>query len=73
MGVEVPIGALRPFSGHWWIAGGWAVDLFLGEQTRVHDDVDVAVLRRDEHELVELVGAERVGEISCAPTGSTCC
>ena len=22
----------------WWIAGGWAVDLFLGEQTRDHED-----------------------------------
>lgn len=32
----------------WWIAGGWAIDLFLGEQTREHEDVDVAILRKDE-------------------------
>lgn len=32
----------------YWIAGGWAIDLFLGEQTREHEDVDVAILRRDE-------------------------
>jgi len=31
----------------WWIAGGWALDLFLGFQTRTHDDLDVGVLRRD--------------------------
>jgi hypothetical protein len=31
----------------WWIAGGWALDLFLGFQTRAHDDLDVGVLRRD--------------------------
>jgi len=31
----------------WWIAGGWALDLFLGSQTRAHDDLDVGVLRRD--------------------------
>jgi aminoglycoside-2''-adenylyltransferase len=31
----------------WWIAGGWALDLFLGFQTRAHDDLDVGVLRRN--------------------------
>lgn len=32
----------------WWVAGGWALDLFLGGWTREHDDLDVAILRRDE-------------------------
>jgi hypothetical protein len=32
----------------WWIAGGWAIDLFAGASTRDHDDVDVAVLRPDQ-------------------------
>lgn len=31
----------------WWIAGGWALDLFLGFQTRPHGDLDVGILRRD--------------------------
>jgi hypothetical protein len=31
----------------WRIAGGWAIDLFLGEQTRAHGDIDVAMLRDD--------------------------
>jgi hypothetical protein len=31
----------------WWIAGGWALDLFLGGAPRPHKDLDVAVLRRD--------------------------
>ncbi|HEX9084721.1 MAG TPA: hypothetical protein VF836_08280, partial [Gemmatimonadaceae bacterium] len=31
----------------WWIAGGWALDLFLNETSRVHADLDVGVLRRD--------------------------
>jgi hypothetical protein len=35
----------------WWIAGGWALDLFLGTQTRAHEDLDVLVLRRDQHEI----------------------
>lgn len=32
----------------WWIAGGWAIDLFIGEETREHDDIDVQILRRDQ-------------------------
>src|SRR5262249_45482977 len=32
----------------WWICGGWALDLFLDRETRRHDDLDVAVLRRDQ-------------------------
>ena len=29
------------------IDGGWAVDALLGQQTRVHEDLDVAVLHAD--------------------------
>lgn len=32
----------------WWIAGGWAIDLHLGHQSREHGDLDVLVLRRDQ-------------------------
>jgi hypothetical protein len=32
----------------WWIAGGWAIDLFLGRQTRPHADTDIALLRGTE-------------------------
>lgn len=32
----------------WWIAGGWASDLFVGRQTRTHGDIDVLLLRRDQ-------------------------
>ena len=31
----------------WWFAGGWALDLFLNQTSRVHADLDVGVLRRD--------------------------
>jgi hypothetical protein len=31
----------------WWIAGGWAIDLFMGAQTRTHKDLDVGVRRAD--------------------------
>jgi len=38
----------KDIDSEWWIAGGWAIDLFLGEQTRQHEDIDVAILREDE-------------------------
>jgi len=44
-------GVMRGYRRPWYIAGGWAIDLFLGQETRAHDDVDVAVLRDDQSEL----------------------
>ncbi|MEZ5934809.1 MAG: hypothetical protein R3F54_23315 [Alphaproteobacteria bacterium] len=38
----------------WAIAGGWAVDLYLGRVTRHHGDLEIAVLRRDQWELHDL-------------------
>ncbi|MCL4541605.1 MAG: hypothetical protein M1396_04620 [Chloroflexi bacterium] len=39
---------LTDFDRPWFIAGGWAIDLFLGRQTRAHKDVEIAVLRQDQ-------------------------
>jgi hypothetical protein len=36
------------FSAPWLVAGGWAIDCFLGRITRKHHDVDILVLRRDQ-------------------------
>ncbi len=32
----------------YWLFGGWAVDFWVGEVTRPHDDIDVVVGRADE-------------------------
>ncbi|MBU9721678.1 nucleotidyltransferase domain-containing protein [Bacillus alkalicola] len=32
---------------NWWIAGGWALDIYLGRKTREHDDIDIVILRED--------------------------
>ncbi len=32
----------------WAVCGGWAIDLLIGQQTRSHKDVDIAVFRHDQ-------------------------
>ena len=31
----------------WCVVGGWAIDLWLGRETRVHEDLEIAILRND--------------------------
>lgn len=38
---------------HWYVAGGWAIDLFLGSLTRAHTDLEIAVPRTDFHHLAD--------------------
>jgi hypothetical protein len=47
---------MRGFHAPWWVAGGRALDLWMGRQTRAHQDVDVAVLRDDQKHLHEAFG-----------------
>jgi ribosomal protein S18 acetylase RimI-like enzyme/uncharacterized protein (DUF952 family) len=43
--------AMAGFDRPWWIAGGWAIDLFLGEVTRPHADLEISVLDGDQRAL----------------------
>lgn len=38
-----------------WIDGGWCIDALIGRQTRDHSDLDIAVHRRDNDRLYELL------------------
>lgn len=49
--VHEVVALFSKFDHPWFIAGGWAIDLFLGRVTRDHEDVDVAILRRDQRAL----------------------
>ena len=42
---------MRDFPAPWCIAGGWALDLFLGQLTRAHADTDLALFREDQVHL----------------------
>jgi lincosamide nucleotidyltransferase A/C/D/E len=44
--IEV-LGRLRSAGIEFWIEGGWGVDALLGEQTRLHDDLDLGVRLED--------------------------
>ena len=44
----------------WWIAGGWAIDLFIGYQTRDHCDIDVLIRRDDQLALQNLLSTPPV-------------
>jgi uncharacterized protein (DUF952 family) len=41
------------FAGPWWVAGGWALDLFLDRKTRPHADLELSVLAADQAALFE--------------------
>jgi hypothetical protein len=46
----------------WWIAGGWALDLFAGAQSRPHADLDLGILRRDTRAVLEALPSWEVFE-----------
>ena len=48
LSVDDTANILRGIPVPWWIAGGWALDLFVGRTTRAHEDIDILVLRRDQ-------------------------
>jgi aminoglycoside-2''-adenylyltransferase len=39
---------MQGYGRPWWVGGGWALDLFLGRETRQHADLDVVVFRADQ-------------------------
>jgi hypothetical protein len=44
---------MEAFGSTWSLCGGWAVDSWLGRQTREHLDVDIAIFRDDERAIFE--------------------
>ncbi len=70
---------MRGFAAPWWVAGGWALDLWLGRETRVHQDVDLAILRGDQHKLYDTLPdwelcttpPPTIGSCRCAPVSGS--
>jgi hypothetical protein len=41
----------------WWVAGGYGIELAVGQSFREHENMDVLILRRDQAALRRLLGA----------------
>ena len=41
-----------------WLDGGWGVDALLGEETRLHDDLDIIIQEKDVLALSELLAIQ---------------
>jgi hypothetical protein len=60
-----------PFPAPWALCGGWAVDAWLGGQTRDHGDIDISVFIQDQQALVEhLPGWQLLAHGSDLPAGN---
>jgi lincosamide nucleotidyltransferase A/C/D/E len=55
--------SLENFGVEIWIDGGWGVDALLGEQTRPHKDLDIAIQQKDVVALREFLHAQSYREI----------
>jgi hypothetical protein len=67
---------LSGFTPDWFVAGGWAIDLFVGKETRPHADIEIAIWRRDQAALYDyLSGGSWIlkkaagGKLSAWPQG----
>jgi lincosamide nucleotidyltransferase A/C/D/E len=49
------VGRLEQFRVRLWLEGGWGVDALLGEQTRDHDDLDLAIAHDDLERCFDLL------------------
>jgi hypothetical protein len=39
---------MRNFKSDWFVAGGWAIDLYIEKETRHHEDIEIAIFRKDQ-------------------------
>jgi len=54
LSVDGAAAVFAPLGIPWWVAGGWAVELFIGRPVRAHADIDIAVRRADTTKLAAL-------------------
>lgn len=58
---EAILNPLKRSTIRWWVAGGWALDLYLKQLSRSHSDLDLAYVEQDENDLRRIV--EDLGDL----------
>lgn len=48
---------MASFGPTWYLCGGWAVDSWLGRQTRQHGDIDITIFESDQRALFDHLSA----------------
>jgi hypothetical protein len=59
---------MADFNKPWFIAGGWAIDLHLDQVTRPHDDVEIAIFRRDQLDIQSYLSGWVLEKVVPGPT-----
>jgi hypothetical protein len=49
---------MDPLDVWWAVAGGWAIDLWLGEQSREHHDVEIVIRQQDQRIVGQFLRTE---------------
>lgn len=58
---------MSTFAPTWFLCGGWAVDAWLGRQSRDHDDLDITIFHEDQQALFQqLAGFQLVADETSA-------
>jgi hypothetical protein len=48
----------------WWVAGGWALDLYLQKVSRAHKDLDIGIFRKDAASVIAALSGWQFFEAS---------
>jgi hypothetical protein len=67
--VEAVSSIMAAFPRPWFIAGGWAIDLFMGTVSRRHEDLEVGIFRRDQHILRAHLSGWNLEKVIQGPNG----
>ena len=60
------------YPAHWVLCGGWAVDAWLGGETREHGDIDITIFNDDARALYEhLAGWQLIAHDTQVPGNSS--
>jgi hypothetical protein len=62
-------GLLRKMTIPWFVCGGWAIDLFVGHQTREHSDLEIGIFREDQSAVRRHFLSWHPGKVVEGPSG----